>query len=85
MYCLLSLVGEIDTDIATGNILMMRPGCGTFSSNMEEGISNPSWGKVQRRPSGRAYGKNLFSIEVAFNLAVDENPLDVGTREQVVI
>jgi len=84
MYFLLSLVGEIDTGIATGNILM-RPGCGTFSSNMEEGISNPSWGKVQRRPPGRAHGKNLFSIEVAVNLAVDENPLDVGTREQVVI
>ena len=61
MYFLLSLVGEIDTDIATGNnILMVRPGCDTFSSNMEEGISNPSWGKAQRRPPGTAPGKNLI-------------------------
>lgn len=50
-------MGEIDTDITTGSIMTERPGCGAFSRNMEEGISNPG---AQRRPPGRHHGKNLI-------------------------
>ena len=36
MHFLLSLVGEIDTDISTGSAVVERLGCGAFRRNMED-------------------------------------------------